>query len=532
MKAAGYQSRSCIAANQARACNERKICSPGCIFDRKQLTYKRWRLRQVQQPRRAMESYHSVAIIGGGLSGLYAAHLLKERFPDVVVLEAQNRVGGRIKQVHGMAPWPIEAGPEFVHGRNSVFVRFVEQQLGVKFGEKEWPDWWYFGPEVGGQGLINDQDVDDEVDKVHDLFGDCGDEAHPPPGRDQSAAEWMVAKGCTQRQMAVADACYANDFGCSLKQLGVREMIEENRCWDSGETYLLMDRSMGSVITHLARDANVRTSWVVSSISYGGEAGAKGGVRICAADGRVVRCQAALLTVPVTILQQGAITFSPPLPAAKTAALSRVRMGNVVKVVLSFSRRFWREDMYDVVCPGAFAPEFWMLNYPVTNPGAGTPHCVVGFIAGERADEVSALGPEAAQKRFLEQLDEIFGTAADPHPASSCVVKGHVVDWSKHLRTCTRCIIPHYYPPRAFSPPEPFVRGAYSYPSLGAELGDRAALASPVAGRLFFAGEATNEAINPCIQGAMQTAERAAAQIRAALDAVAVTAGAVVRSKL
>lgn len=65
-----------------------------------------------------------------------------------------------------MAPWPIEAGPEFVHGRNSIFVRFVEQHLGVRFVEKDWPDWWYFGRQVGGQGLVNDQDVDQEVDKV------------------------------------------------------------------------------------------------------------------------------------------------------------------------------------------------------------------------------------------------------------------------------------------------------------------------------------------------------------------------------
>jgi hypothetical protein len=65
-----------------------------------------------------------------------------------------------------MAPWPVEAGPEFIHGRNSVLVRMAERQMGVVFGEKEWPDWWYFGRNAGGQGLVNDQDVDDEVDKV------------------------------------------------------------------------------------------------------------------------------------------------------------------------------------------------------------------------------------------------------------------------------------------------------------------------------------------------------------------------------
>ncbi|KXZ54086.1 hypothetical protein GPECTOR_5g191 [Gonium pectorale] len=445
-----------------------------------------------------MESYHSVAIIGAGISGLYAAQQLKSRFPDIVLLEAQNRVGGRIKQIHGMAPWPVEAGPEFVHGRNSVFVRYAEQQMGVKFGEKEWPDWWYFGRNVGGQGLINDEDVDDEVDKVHDLFGDCGDLPHPPPGADQSAEEFMKAHGFTARQVAVAEACYANDFACSLRQLGMRETIEENRKWDSGETYLLMDRSMGHVISSLARglESSIRTNWHVASVDY---AAPGGGVVIRAADGRVVRCRAALVTVPVSILQRGAIAFAPPLPPAKAAAIQRVRMGNAVKIVMSFSRRFWPENMYDVVCPGAWAPEFWMLKYPAVDPTAGTENCVVGFLAGERADEASALGAAESQARFLTQLDEVFGTPADPRPASSSLVKATFVDWSQ----------------------DPYIRGAYTYPSLGAELGDRAALGAPVAGRLFFAGEATNESVNPCIQGAMETAERAAREITAALSAAA-----------
>jgi hypothetical protein len=57
---------------------------------------------------------------------------------------------------------------------------------------------------------------------------------------------------------------------------------------------------------------------------------------------------------------------------------------------------------------------------------------------------------------------------------------------------------------RAASAQDPHVRGAYTYPTRGAELGDRAALAAPVANALFFAGEATNEAINPCIQVRMR----------------------------
>lgn len=107
------------------------------------------------------------------------------------------------------------------------------------------------------------------------------------------------------------------------------------------------------------------------------------------------------------------------------------------------------------------------------------------------------MGAEAAVSKFLQQLDTIFGTPAEPRPASNAYVKSMVFDWSK----------------------EEWVGAAYSYPSLGAELGDREALAAPVGGTLFFAGEATHTSINPCMQAALETGERAASEVRNALRA-------------
>lgn len=73
---------------------------------------------------------------------------------------------------------------------------------------------------------------------------------------------------------------------------------------------------------------------------------------------------------------------------------------------------------------------------------------------------------EEAVAKFLGQLDDVFGSPGQPRPASAAYVKGHVFDWAR----------------------EPWVGGAYSYPSYGAHEGDRDALAAPVAGTLFFAG--------------------------------------------
>lgn len=87
---------------------------------------------------------------------------------------------------------------------------------------------------------------------------------------------------------------------------------------------------MGHIVTHLAEGADIRTNWVVASINYASAAG--GGVTIQAEDGRVVRCKACLVTVALPVLQKGMIAFNPSLPAPKAAAISRIRMGNAVKV--------------------------------------------------------------------------------------------------------------------------------------------------------------------------------------------------------
>lgn len=91
----------------------------------------------------------------------------------------------------------------------------------------------------------------------------------------------------------------------------------------------------------------------------------------------------------------------------------------------------------------------------------------VGFLAGPRADALAGMGPHAAVQKFLAQLDEIFGSPQELQPATSAYAKAHVFDWAQ----------------------EQWVGGAYSFPSYGAEDGDREALAAPVAGTLFFAGK-------------------------------------------
>ena len=66
-----------------------------------------------------------------------------------------------------------------------------------------------------------------------DLLDSVGEAVQPQD--DVSARQWLVSQGAGDRMLAIADACHATDFGCSIDDLGLREMIIENQRWDSGD---------------------------------------------------------------------------------------------------------------------------------------------------------------------------------------------------------------------------------------------------------------------------------------------------------
>lgn len=225
---------------------------------------------------------------------------------------------------------------------------------------------------------------------------------------------------------------------------------------------------------------------------------------------QVITCQAVICAVPLTQLQKQAIEFRPPLAAAKQGALHRVHMRNAIKVWAVFSRRFWPSDVWDVVCTHRLFPEFWMCSYTpaaedaaladtpppdreaIRRGAAADEHCVTAFVCGDRARALATRSADGMVQLLVKQVDEVLGHGA----ASASFVRGAAIDWSK----------------------EPFIEGGYSSPSLGARAGDRALLAAPERGVLFFAGEHTHPGINPCLQGAMETGDRAAAQVALALE--------------
>ncbi|CAM6091974.1 unnamed protein product [Calypogeia fissa] len=444
----------------------------------------------------AEEEEFRVAVVGGGLAGISAARLLSSRFgkENVVILEAASCLGGRIRNVHGLAPWPVEIGAEFLHGSQKSSVKTIVDEMGCVLRELNFPDYYYIGQE--GR-LLSSEEADEhpDVQLVHEIFSALREDVSKIP--DISMAEYLRLKGVNHTVMQLAEAIYGNDFGCSLDKLGVHECIQEAQHWTYGDRYLILDRPLLSVVAYMSKDLSVRCNWVVNEV----ERLANSKLQLHGQDGKLVKADNVILTVPVTILQHDAITFSPALPDWKRQAARAIGMSNVVKVIFAFCHSFWPEGLFDVVCLGCFLPEVWITEYPrpqgtekeiAANWSPQQPlgqHVVVGFVAGNAADALSQLPEADVFMRGLAQLDEIFdGQSCHTNPASFHFQGGMIVNWAE----------------------QSFIRGGYSYPSVNA-LGARDALARPV-DRIFFAGEATHHGVNPCLQAAIDTGQRAAYQ--------------------
>ncbi|BFI42826.1 protein MpOMT24 [Marchantia polymorpha subsp. ruderalis] len=493
------------------------------------------------------EECFKVAVVGGGLAGLSAAEVLSSstifRKEDVVVLEASSSLGGRILSVSGLAPWPVEIGPEFLHGTQNSSIKKLVDEMGCVQRELNFPDYYYIGHE--GRLLTSEQASEHaDIEMVHDLFKALIDEDSTP--EDMSMAEYLRKKGVSSTVMSFAEAIYGNDFGCSLDKLGVHECIQEAHQWIYGDTYIILDRPLSSVVNHVARNLNIRLDWAVKQVEH-----LEGGnFRLRSQDGRTLRADFVILAVPVTTLQQSLITFHPPLPEGKLRAAKAIGMSNVMKVVMAFTHQFWPKGLFDVVCSDCFLPEVWMTEYPEApsaadsngdegckNPGPLGQYIVVGFIAGDGASRAAQLSEEEIFLQSLTQLDRMFGKSdhsfalgssvwrqpakaeafnatstvsgrvflkddvLDPsaltylaespetRPASHCFRGGMIVNWADRH----------------------FIRGGYSHPSVNAR-GARLELAKPV-GNIFFAGEATHPGVNPCLQAAIDTGRRAAHEV-------------------
>jgi monoamine oxidase len=448
-----------------------------------------------------MQSEYDVIIVGAGAAGLAAGARLAQAGRRVALLEARDRIGGRIFTRHlpaeeGHVPMHIELGAEFIHGLPPATWSVV--------GEAKLSAYEIEGSDLS---FVNGNWVPPQTHPAIHVIADMTKWVEARPGCDMSFAEYLAANP-TDAPSAAAAENYVEGFNAADRnRISIASLAVQQRAEDAIDADRLfhVDEGYDAVMEFLAAQFRAAGGELALGAPVRRIEWRRGSVWVeSGTGGEKLHATRALITVPLGVLQADSVDFV-PRPGDILAQAGRLTMGDVVRVVLLFRDRFWRSasspaipdgirrklaDLSFLFTPAEVPPTWWTRN-PAPTP------MLTAWVGGTKATElrrsIAASGdPLALPRRCLATLARVFEISFAE--LQNLLVSCHEHDWSA----------------------DPYSRGAYSYVPAGA-LDVPAKLTVPVEDTLYFAGEHTDVTGHwGTVHAAIGTGVRAADQILAA----------------
>jgi polyamine oxidase len=432
-----------------------------------------------------------VVVVGAGISGLTIASALTRAGVECVVLEARDRIGGRLHTVD-LAGSPVDLGGSWIHMPGGNPMSAFARQVGVPRRSAD-PV-----PEMAGFDCAEGRRLsDDEARVVLSLYDEVFPEATArlaaELGPDASAADGIEAfvavaglpPGPARRARQMLYGAIEAESADRAERQSLRWMWNELEY----EGNYFGDVPVGGyrrLVNAMAAGVDVRLGVPVTEVAV-----AAGGVRVRAADGRSEEGSHVVVTVPLGVLKRGALRFSPGLPPDRLAAIGRLGFGRFEKVALRFEEPFWRAAGFPHLVIFPRDPGEWIVWVMGLDAfGAGPVlvffvfHSDANRIMGTSRDGTGA-GQDGAVRWALGLLGEAIG-APCPEP-----VEVAVTSWGT----------------------DPYTSGAYTHIPPEASPADADLLGEPVGGRLLFAGEHTQSARLAYADGAMTSGIREAKRL-------------------
>nr|XP_057904008.1 lysine-specific histone demethylase 2 isoform X2 [Doryrhamphus excisus] len=422
----------------------------------------------------------NVVVIGAGASGLAAARQLHNFGSQVLVLEARQRIGGRVWDDNSLGV-TVGRGAQIVNGCVNNPVALIWTSACTS---------WASAATCFRRGAG----------------------APTPPltsaWTSTSTPFWMWCRsgGRTSRrartcrweesgiqfseleekvlQFHLSNLEYA--CGSSLKQVSARS-------WDHNEFFAqfsgdhtLLTHGYAALLHKLAEGLDIRTECPVQSIDYSGDV-----VRVTCSNGSQWTAKKLLLTVPLTLLQRNFIQFNPPLPERKMKAIHSLGAGIIEKIALQFPYRFWDSkiqgaDYFGHVPPSPDKRGLFTVFYDMDPQGKQA--VLMSVIAGDAVAAVRDMEDEDVVHECVKVLRELFKEQEVPEP-----LRSFVTHWSK----------------------DTWSQMSYSFVKMGGSGEAYDIIAEDVQGKLFFAGEATNRHFPQTVTGAYLSGVREASKMAA-----------------
>ncbi|MBO0979595.1 FAD-dependent oxidoreductase [Microbacterium sp. SD291] len=399
-------------------------------------------------------------VIGAGMSGLTSARMLADAGHRVVVLEARDRIGGRM-HTDRTAGFPVDLGASWIHGIEGSPLWDLVQALGIptieytvgsfQAGGRPMEHFdgdgrrmdaaavarWIGDVELADRLLTAEIAASADGDSYLDVTERALDRSGLDPERIDDVREFFRHR--------VEEQC-----GAWIGDLDAHGLDED--AIDGAE--VIFPRGYDEIPKRLAAGLDVRLDHMAGLVRR-----TDGGVAVSTDHGELTAAHV-ILTVPLGVLKSGSIAFEPPLPDSFSGTVERLGMGVFNKVFLQFPERFWSEGDYVLRALGE-AGEHWHSWYDVSAI-SGRP-TLLTFAAGPFGSRVQELSDDAVVADAVKALRALYGDRVGD-PAAHWITR-----WGL----------------------DPYSLGSYSHLPIGASHHDHDALAGPVDGVLHFAGEAT-----------------------------------------
>lgn len=426
-------------------------------------------------------------VVGAGFSGLAAAYELSRAGYDVTVVEARNRIGGRVITFNDLVPGKnVEGGGELIGSNHPAWVGY-SKQFNLQFldvGEEDAE----FPIVLGGKRLSSDESEalwEEMETSFNTIISDAAkvdaDEPWKAPNAEaldrRTLAEWIDGLGASAlckgglHAMMTADNGVVTQWQSYLANLAMVKGGGLEKYWNESEVYRCKggNQQLARKLAAAIGMDRVLTRMPVRSITVGDRT-----AQVALASGKVLEAEHVILTAPPTVWNR--IAISPALPAGLGP-----QMGTNVKFLMGLGSAFWRraELAPEILTDGPVS-----LTWHSTEGQRGPGEAMVAFSGGPAADTCREWTPAQRNANYLAELRKVYAGI------QASFVRARFMDW----------------------PSDPWSKASYSFPAPGQVMAQGPTLRQGI-GRLHFAGEYCSYAFMGYMEGALNSGAAAARRI-------------------
>lgn len=412
----------------------------------------------------------TVLIIGAGISGLAAAKKLKEKGFTVIVLEAQEKIGGRLRTVRSMGI-AFDEGASWIHGPNGNPITKLASQAGAKT---------YLTDDDNLEVFDNNGTAysDTFLDSQYTQFENALNTVRSAGTKRQSFQTIFNSLYPTEANNTLwkymLSAYLEFDTGGDISKLSSKHFYDDEAF--PGKDVIVIN-GYDKVANLLGQGLDIRLNSRVTEINYNATKS------LVKENGNSIEADYVIVSVPLGVLKNNSIAFQPSLPASKLSAIQNIQMGNVNKFLFIWNTPFWDTNIqyigYTPETKGKFNYFMNMMKFLPTTNGLMT------FAFGDYATVTETMTDAQINSEVMAQLKTIYGNSI-PNPTNMLRTK-----WGQNINTF----------------------GAYSFATNGTTSADFETMATEINNKLFFAGEHTERDYRGTVHGAYLSGIREADKI-------------------